>query len=429
MTTEERARGLIDSVEEPSILLEHRHQLIRAFHVLLKVSRSDDRPKGRADRPVDRAITIAYNTIRMIFDPITVGSLQLRNRLIRSATAERLSSEAEGSPKPQLAVMYEDLAAGGVAAIVTGHCYVERNGKAHQEMSSLAADSVMDAWAATIEPARTLGAAVIAQLNHSGASANQIINPYAGSPSGIPTNPENASRALEPAEISRAIAAFARAARRARNAGFDGVQIHAAHGYLISQFLSPELNVRRDEWGGSPEARRRFGVEVIQSVRGAVGDHFPLWVKLGVADHSPAGLSVAEGADVGAAFVEAGADCLELSHGFGVPETPRAGEAVLEGPAAAVRDRVGAGVPLSLVNGLRSREECERLLGSGVVDLVSLCRPLIAEPALLERWRAEAPNPVACVRCDRCWPDELGVGVRCNNGAVRRLVARNAASN
>lgn len=358
----------------------------------------------------------------MVFEPLELGTITLRNRIVRSATAERLASEVEGAPWPQLAVLYEELAAGGAGTIVTGHCYVERDGKAHQEMASLAKDSLVDTWAATIAPAKQLGARVIAQINHSGASANQIINPYAGSPSGLPTNPENTPRAVSGDEIERVIRAFSRAAGRAKDSGFDGVQIHAAHGYLISQFLSPKLNLRDDEWGGSAEARRRFGIEVVRAVRAAVGAEFPVWMKLGVADRDPAGLAAEEGAEAAAAFVEAGVDCIEISHGFGFPDTLRALEAPLEPLAGAVRKRVGPDVPLSLVHGIRTRETCERLLASRIIDLVSFARPFIVEPGFVERWRSGSRAAVSCVRCDRCWPESLGVGVRCNNAAVRRTV-------
>lgn len=364
----------------------------------------------------------------MIFEALTVGSLQLRNRVVRSATAERLASEADGVPRPQLTALYEELAAGGVGTIVTGHLFVERDGKAHPEMGTIATDAAIEPWAATIEPAKRLGARVFAQINHCGAGANHIINPYAGSPSGVRTNPETEPRAYGSAEIRRIIGAFGRAARRAVKAGFDGVQIHAAHGYLISQFLSAATNTRIDEWGGSAIRRRRFAVAVAEGVRSAVGSEFPVWVKLGVADESPTGLTEGEGAEAAAALAEAGVDCIEVSHGLGAPaRNSSSAEAHLLPLAEATRRAVGPDLPLAVVNGLRTPAGCDELLQSGVVQLVSLCRPLIAEPRLPYRWMSGATDAAACVRCDRCWPEGLGVGVQCNNEAVRRAVAERAA--
>lgn len=359
----------------------------------------------------------------MLFESATIGSLRLRNRTIRSATAERLASETDGSPHPQLSSLYEELATGGVGAIITGHLFVDRDGKAHPEMGSLASDAVVEPWAATIAGARRIGVPVLAQVNHSGAGANSIINPAPGSPSGVRTNPETTPRAFDGREIARVVRAFGRAAGRARQSGFDGVQIHAAHGYLVSQFLSPATNFREDEWGGSAESRRRFVLEVVESVRESVGADFPVWLKLGVADGSPTGLTIEEGCDVAAAAFEAGVDCIEVSHGLGVPEyLSRSQEALLLPLAEAVRGAVGDAPALALVNGLRTPKLCEELLGSGVVQLTSFCRPFIAEPGFVSRWRSGSEDPVACVRCDRCWPEGLGVGVRCNNDAVREAV-------
>ena len=216
---------------------------------------------------------------------------------------------------------------------------------------------------------------------------------------------------------------FGRAAKRAQAAGFDGVQIHGAHGYLVSQFLSPYTNRRTDEWGGDVLRRQAFLAAVIQAVRDAVGDDYPVWIKLGVAGNKQSGLTAQEGAVAARLCADAGLDAIEVSHGLGVPEA-LAGNA--EGRflpmAEAVRSQVPGDYPLALVMGFRTRTAMERTLSEHVVQMISLCRPLIAEPDLVARM-ARGAEDVSCVRCDRCWPEDPDDWVRCRNKSVLRAVA------
>jgi len=358
--------------------------------------------------------------LSLLFEPITIGSLSLRNRVMRSATAERLAAPETGAPGPRLAAMYHALAEGGVGLIVTGHAYVHRGGKAHSEMASIADDAVIDAWRAVVRPAQDAGARVIMQINHCGASCDPTVTPAPISPSGIATNDNVSPRAMTQGEIEEVVEAFGRAAARARAAGLDGVQIHAAHGYLVSQFLTPSTNRREDAWGGDPGRRRATLGAVLDAVRRHAGDDYPLWVKLGVAGHASSGLTAVEGAGAAVVAFDHGADCVEVSHALGVPEELAGnGEANFLPLARAVRDAVGAGQPLALVSRLRSREVMDAVLSEGVAQLVSLCRPLILEPDLPNRLRNGAASAARCVRCGRCWPAAPGEGVGCHNRAMR----------
>ncbi len=356
-----------------------------------------------------------------LFDPITIGTLTLRNRLMRSATGERMADATTGAPLPRLQALYRTLAEGGVALIVTGHAYVMPSGKCHSEMASIADDALILAWREAIRPAQDAGARVMLQISHSGATCDPAVNPDPVSPSGVATNDLAAPRVMTEEELLGIVRAFGEAARRARQAGFDGVQIHGAHGYLISQFLMPGTNRREDRWGGDTGRRRAFLQAVVGEVRRQVGAGYPMWIKLGAASDERFGLTSAEGAAVAAACRAWGIDCAEISDAGTMPEElqQRKGEAPYLPLAAAVRQAVGPDYPLALVNGLRSRAVMDELLAGGVVQLISLSRPLIAEPDLPNRLHSGAAARSICKSCDRCRPEGKGEGIACKRGQKR----------
>jgi 2,4-dienoyl-CoA reductase-like NADH-dependent reductase (Old Yellow Enzyme family) len=308
-----------------------------------------------------------------------------------------------------------------VGLIVTGHAYVDRGGKAHPEMASIATDEVIPAWRETVRPAQQAGARVIMQINHCGSSCDPAVTSQPLSPSGVGTAKGSTPRAMSEDDIAHVVDAFGQAARRAREAGLDGVQIHGAHGYLVTQFLSTKTNRRGDAWGGDPAGRSAFLEAVIRAVRGQVGDSYPVWIKLGVAGKAEGGLSLAEGAGVAASCAQSGVDCVEISHALGTPETIDTKlEAAFRPLAEGVREAVGPTYPLALVYGFSTRAGMETVLEGGLVQMVSLCRPLIAEPDLPDKLRTVEAYEAACVRCGKCWPEALGKGIACHNVAVRR---------
>jgi len=363
----------------------------------------------------------------ILFEPGSVGGLAVRNRMMRSATAERVADPVTGAPHAKQAEMYRRLAEGGIGLIVTGHAYVELPGKAHPEMASIAEESLIPLWRETIRPAQHAGARVMLQINHCGASCDPAITSDPISPSGVPTNGQHQPHAASGEEIARIISAFAQAARRAREAGFDGVQLHGAHGYLINQFIMPSTNLRDDAWGGDVMRRQAFLMAMVAAIRRQVGHDYPLWIKLGVASDAEHRLTITEGAAVAAACAQWGVDAIEISNALGVPEEmdPKADGAYLP-LAHGVRQAVGAHYPLALVNGFRTPSAAEQVLVSGVAQMISLCRPLIAEPDLPNQWREGRSTGVACVRCGRCWPDKMGQGVDCYNAHVRKRLGRPA---
>jgi 2,4-dienoyl-CoA reductase-like NADH-dependent reductase (Old Yellow Enzyme family) len=354
-------------------------------------------------------------TKEKLFEPITIGRLILRNRLVRSATAERLADPVTGYPSPELAARYEELARGGVGLIITGHAYVDRRGKAHPNMTSMADDGAAEAWRGIIPAAQRAGARVMMQINFAGSQADSNVTPNPLSPSGVSLGEKPIpTAAMTEDEILQVVTAFGQAARRVRSAGFDGVQIHAAHGYLVSQFLSPATNRRQDAWGGSAQRRRAFLEAVIREVRAQVGPDFPVWVKLGVEGRQEGGLPLDEGVQAAVSCVREGVDGIEISHADGLPKAPPDKmEARFLPLAQTVREAVGPDFPLALVNGFRTRLAMEEALGA--VNLISLCRPLIAEPDLPGKLEANMLYEIACVRCNQCWPRHEGESTGCHN--------------
>ena len=215
--------------------------------------------------------------------------------------------------------------------------------------------------------------------------------------------------------------AFGNAAKRAVDAGFDGVQIHSAHGYLLSQFLSPYFNRRTDDYGGNLENRIRIHLEVLQAVRSAVGKQHPILIKLNTADFLDGGLSLEDSVGAGELFQQNGMDAIELSGGTGLSgklNPIRAGireekdEAYFRNAAMAFKERIT--IPIMLVGGIRSLGIAEEIVTSGTADYISLSRPLIREPGLVNRWKSGNREGATCISCNKCLLEaRAGKALRC----------------
>jgi 2,4-dienoyl-CoA reductase-like NADH-dependent reductase (Old Yellow Enzyme family) len=222
-------------------------------------------------------------------------------------------------------------------------------------------------------------------------------------------------------DIREMVNAFGEAARRAKAAGFDGVQIHSAHAYLLSQFLSPAFNRRNDEYGGDVRNRARIHLEVYQAIREVVGKDFPILIKMNSRDFVENGLSLEDSIQVVRLLADAGIDAIELSGGFitgGKLSPSRSGidsedkEAYFQEEARAVKKEIG--IPLILVGGIRSFAVAERLVEDGTADYISMSRPLIREPALINRWKAGDLRRAECRSDNLCFkPGMEGEGIYC----------------
>jgi 2,4-dienoyl-CoA reductase-like NADH-dependent reductase (Old Yellow Enzyme family) len=330
----------------------------------------------------------------------------LENRLAKAAMSERLA-DPTGAPSEELVRLYQRWAAGGAGLLITGNVMIDRT--AIGESGNVIVEDARDlaglrAWA---RAAKAGGARVWMQINHPGRQSPRFLSREPVAPSAVGLRGTGGAfarpRALADREIHAIVARYAATAAIAESAGFDGVQIHGAHGYLISQFLSPLANLRDDAWGGSADKRRRFLLEVVRAVRGAVSSRFAVGLKLNSADFQRGGFSEEESM----AVVESldGIDLLEISGGTyeaaamfregGKSASTRVREAFFLEYAEKVRARAKS--PLMLTGGFRTRAGMEGALASGAIDVVGLARPLAAEPDLparLLRGEADAATPL-----------------------------------
>ena len=239
----------------------------------------------------------------ILFEPAKIGDLEVKNRFIRSATYFALADEDGFIGEPSVNLI-RTLAENEVGLIIAGYAYVLKNGRRAVDANGIQDDDHIPAYRKMTEAVHYAGGRVVMQLGHAGVQAQAVAETgddyVAVSVTDNMPDFGRRPREMDAGDIERTIDAFGRAARRVREAGFDGVQIHGAHGYLVSQFLSPWTNRRTDQWGGSPDNRMRFIVEVVRAIKKQVGENFPLMIKLGCIDYlnEGVGLTLKEGARV-----------------------------------------------------------------------------------------------------------------------------------
>jgi 2,4-dienoyl-CoA reductase-like NADH-dependent reductase (Old Yellow Enzyme family) len=313
----------------------------------------------------------------------------IRNRLAKAATSETLATYAN-RPTPSLVRLYRRWASSGIGLIITGNVMVDR--RALGEPGNVVIEDetdlpVLQQWASA---ATDRGASIWVQLNHPGKQATKGLNVSNLAPSAVPFSKELASlfetpREATVAEIEEIIQRFGRSAAICKKAGFSGVQIHAAHGYLINQFLSPHHNLRSDEWGGTTEKRRRFLLAVYAEIRKQVGPDFPVGIKLNSADFQHGGFTEEESLQTVQALVDAGIDLVEISGGTyetGVAQPKKASTLAREAYFIEFAEKVRATVqvPLMVTGGFRSVAGMEAALRSGAVDVVGIARLMAIDP-------------------------------------------------
>lgn len=319
----------------------------------------------------------------ILFSPVNIGALRLPNRFVRSATHDFLA-DAEGRVTPAHEALFTALARGGVGLIVIGHAYVRPEGRAMPAMLGLDDDGKIPGFARLAAAVHAAGPArLVAQLNH-------------GVPDG-PTFPEG--------EAPRLVEAWGAAAARAREAGLDGVQIHAAHGYLVNQTLSPLTNRRTDRYGGSLENRARLLREILEEVRRRVGPDFPVLIKLVSTDGQPGGFGPEEAPQVARWAQEWGLDAVEVSGGLRPGMNLRRpkrveDEGFFREEARAFRQALS--IPVISVSGYRTLAVMRDVVESGAADLIALSRPLIREPDLVVRFGRGQSNRSTCISCNEC---------------------------
>lgn len=353
-----------------------------------------------------------------LFESTTIKDMTLRNRIVRSATWEGMCAP-DGRPTRKLADFYAALARGGVGLIITSYTFVLPEGKQLAGQAGIHSDDFASDYRRLTQSVHDAGGVVAVQLVHAGGQADPE---QAGRQTLAPSRVRVSQFLTEPAELSTAqireiISAFGRAAGRARAWGFDGVQLHGAHGYLINQFLSPLTNRRTDGYGGGIENRCRFVMQVYGEVRRAVGEDYPVMIKLNAEDNLEGGLKLADACYAARQLDKAGIDAIEVSAGTPASEdkgpartkidTPEKEAYNLE-PARRIKSEVSC--PVITVGGFRSYEVAENAVRNAEMDYIAMARPLVREPGLPNRWLDGDRSPAYCISCNKCFMPALKKG-------------------
>jgi 2,4-dienoyl-CoA reductase-like NADH-dependent reductase (Old Yellow Enzyme family) len=345
--------------------------------------------------------------MKTLFDKTKISKMELKNRFIRSAIWEELADE-KGHLTDELINYFEVLAKGGVGTIITGFANVMEFDQPAPNMIGIYDDIFIDEYKRLANKVHEYDANIIMQIVH-------------GGPKWCPSAVENlvtkikhlltrtSPKEMSKEEIKELVQAFADAALRVKKAGFDGVQIHAAHGFLLSMFLNPYYNKRTDEYGGSIKNRAKIVLESYQAVRQAVGEDFPVLVKVNCEDFMDDGLTAEDSLYVCKVLSEKGIDAIEVSGGsYSSRENEgpirtvdkQEKESYFKDYAARIAEEVK--VPVSLVGGNRSIDNMDKILNNTKIEYFSMARPFICEPDLINRWQAGNTEQAKCISHDTC---------------------------
>jgi len=366
-------------------------------------------------------------------EPGKIGNLVIKNRFVRSATYMRMATE-EGYVTNDLLAIYKNLAKGGVGLIITGYAYVHPSGKSFPGQLGADEDKSIDNLKriASVIHQNDQSCKVICQLAHSGRQSyfldttlapSAVLEPITG----------NVPKEMTNEEIDEITESFAKAAQRAYEAGFNGIQFHGAHGYLLSEFLSPYTNKRTDEYGGTIDNRIRIFEEIYKRTRDIVGKDFPILAKINGTDFLEGGLELIESKKIAARLSSMGFAAIEISGGMWEvvmrtkgdlgwypamnPESrlninSKDKEAYHKIYAKEIKSEIK--IPLILVGGMRSLDVIDNILTEGIADFVSLSRPLIREPDLPNKWlKGTGENTCKCISCNGCVGTVISGHVHC----------------
>ncbi len=359
----------------------------------------------------------------ILFTPYKINNLDVKNRFIRSATWEGMATQ-DGFPTKKLIDLMVELAKNEVGLIITGHTYVILEGRTSPWQLAIYDDKFILPLKEMVEAVHKEGGRIVIQLTHAGCfGAHHLIGLTPLGPSDLDVEGlHHPCKAMSIEDIKRTIDAFVKGAIRAKMAGFDGVQLHAAHGYLLSEFLSPFFNKRSDEYGGPLENRARIIFEIIQGIRDELGKEFPLLIKINSDDFLEKGFNKEEAVRLCTMLEEKGIDAIEISGGTkfsgkflpvrkGLIKTPE-DEGYYKEVAYVIKKKIS--IPLILVGGIRSFEVAEKYVNEGICDFISLSRPLICEPDLIKRWKQGDRSKSKCRSDNLCFrPAFEGKGIYC----------------
>ncbi|MBD3212847.1 MAG: NADH:flavin oxidoreductase [Candidatus Lokiarchaeota archaeon] len=358
-----------------------------------------------------------------LFRPGKIGSMEIKNRTVRSATFMR-RAEKYGEIGDNHIDYYSRLAQGGVGLIITGFIVVDPSGSASSNQAALYNDSFIPGHAKLVNKVHDHDAKIAAQIAHTGRQGSHPKYPPIA-PSPIPDKFTGLTpRKMSVEEIHQIIKKFADTARRAYESGYDSVQLHAAHGYLLSNFLSPYTNKRTDEFGGDINKRTRILIDIYNLVRDEVGKSFPIIIKLQTQDFVPNGLTLSEGKEITKILVDVGFDAIEPSGG--IDETMIGTKNAYPSKVVKKKEDQNYFLPtalelkplmkdskLILMGGIKDPVSADQIIADGYADFISMSRPFIHEPDLVNRWKSGDTTPAKCVSCNSCYMTLLSGEVYC----------------
>lgn len=352
--------------------------------------------------------------LETLFSPKKIGNVEIPNRIMRSATYANMANP-DGTPSDTSIELYSALAKGGTGLIVTGMASIDQPGRFSKGQLCFFDDAQIAGHKKMTDVIHEYAGICIApQLNHAGrASMNPKFQAITPSPIANPFT-KKMSREATLEDINAIVKSFGTAARRAYESGYDLVQLHGGHGFLLSNFLSPHVNKRSDNYGGSIDNRTRIIVEIYNEIRDQVGKDYPVMIKLNIDDFVEGGLTFEDGKSAVKTLIEAGIDAIEPTGGG--PDTmmnpkgrsyPMAKISSPEEenfflPKVKELKPLMKETPLIIMGGIRNVEFAEKLLVDGIGDFIALSRPLIYEPGLPNRWKSGDLSPPLCVSCNKC---------------------------
>lgn len=352
--------------------------------------------------------------MKHLFEQTSLGTMELKNRFWRSATWMNMA-DAEGHLTERLERIHLELARGEVAAIITGNAYVFEHGH-NPGMMAMHEDRFIAEHQVFTRRVKAEGAGIFMQIVHGGSAVRTEAK---GLTLWGPSAVEHPMSGVTPVEMTREdirviVESFGQAARRVKEAGYDGVQLHAAHSYLLSQFLTPYYNRRGDEYGGSINNRARIIHKVLERVREQVGPTYPVLIKMHCSDDwGELGLTEEESVIVARGLEDRGITAIEFSGGTmdddNFPNRGPIRTKILKRDTQSyfadqtARIAKGLNVPVISVGGHRDLKVMQELLETTRIDYFALSRPLISEPGLIKRWAEGDTSPPRCISCTRCW--------------------------
>lgn len=339
-----------------------------------------------------------------IFTPFEINKLKLRNRFVRSATVDNMGEN--GMVSDAQVELYTNLGQGGIGLIISHGIFPTQNGQAAPGQIGAHTDEAIPSLSRLTKAVHKGGGKIAAQLLHGGQRSREELSgsPPLGPSEIIDPNIGVRVKGLSGDEIYELIDGFGHAARRVIEAGFDGIQLHGAHGWLLSAFMSPVCNLREDEWGGSVENRVRFVKRIYEKIRDIAGPDFPVFIKFGLKDYHPDGRSLADGIETAKILERTGFDAVEVSEGIENVQGHHIRENALHpyylDECREVRKELN--LPIILVGGMRYLSDMQAVLDDDIADAVSMCRPFINDPDIVKKFEQGVTDHTDCNSCNKC---------------------------